>query len=283
MSQIGVYAGQKVALLTQHGKEQVIAPVLEPGLGCVIEHVTGFDTDLLGTFTRETPRLGTQIEAARRKARKGMELSGLPVGMASEGSFGPDPFAGLFPWNVELLVWIDDNIGVELVGMAQGAARSGHLLTSDWGEVEAFAVRENFPQHQLVLRPQSQEDLRIYKGISDWDQLESCFDECLTQSSNGQAFVETDLRAFANPSRMQHVEQAAGDLLQRIQSCCPACKTPGYWMTERKPGLPCSACGLPTSIYRSEVWTCLHCPHKSVKARTDCAVAEPRQCSYCNP
>ena len=31
------YLGRKVALLTQHGKERVIAPVLDPGLGCVIE------------------------------------------------------------------------------------------------------------------------------------------------------------------------------------------------------------------------------------------------------
>ena len=242
MSQILVYAGRKVALLTQHGKEQVIAPVLEPGLGCVIEPVTGFDTDQLGTFTRETPRPGTQIDAARRKARKGMELSGLPVGMASEGSFGLDPITGLFLWNVELLVWIDDSLGVEVVGMAQGAARSGHLQTSDWGEVEAFAVREDFPQHQLVLRPQSQEDPRIYKAIANWDRLKSCFDECLTRSSNRQVFVETDLRAFANPSRMRHIEHAARDLLQRLQSCCPVCETLGYWVTERQPGVPLAAC-----------------------------------------
>ena len=47
------YADRRIALLTQHGKERVIAPALEPGLGCTIEHVSGFDTDLLGTFTRE--------------------------------------------------------------------------------------------------------------------------------------------------------------------------------------------------------------------------------------
>ncbi len=88
-----------------------------------------------------------------------MELSGLTVGLASEGSFGPDPFTGMFPWNVELLVWIDDHLGIEVVGMAQGAARSGHLQTGDWAEVEAYAVRQGFPQHQLVLRPEGADDL----------------------------------------------------------------------------------------------------------------------------
>lgn len=283
MPQISAYQGRKVALLTQHGKEQVIAPALEPHLGCVVEHVTGFDTDQLGTFTRDVSRPGTQLEAARRKARKGIVLSGLSVGMASEGSFGPDPFSGMFPWNVELLIWIDDQMGLEVVGIAQGTARSGHLQTSDWGAIETFAVSEGFPQHQLVLRPNGQDDLRIYKGIADWARLKSCFLDCIAESSNRQVFVETDLRAFANPSRMQNIEQAARDLLQRLQSCCPACKTPGYWVTERQTGLPCAACGLPTSSYRNAVWTCLRCPHRSVQPRTDCDAADPKHCASCNP
>ena len=283
MSWLSVYAGRRVAFLTQHGKERIVAPVLEPGLGCVIEHVTGFDTDQLGTFTRDVPRPGSQLDAARRKARKGMELSGLSLGLASEGSFGPDPFSGMFPWNVERLVWLDDSLGIEVVGMAQGAARSAHLQSGDWVEVEAFAARVDFPSHQLVLRPQSQDDPRIHKGIADAGRLRACFDECLAQSSNRQVFVETDLRAFANPSRMQSIEQAARDLFQRILSCCAECGTPGYWVTERLPGLPCSGCGLPTSSYRDEVWRCLRCQYQSVKARKDRAVAEPRHCSYCNP
>lgn len=283
MLQRSVYAGRKVALLTQHGKERVIAPVLEPVLGCVLEHVTGFETDQLGTFTRETPRLGTQLDAARCKARKGMELAGLSLGMASEGSFGPDPFTGMLPWNVELLIWIDDDLGIEIVGMAQGAAHSGHLQSGDWQEIAAFARCEEFPQHQLVLRPDGQDDPRIHKGIADWDRLRACFDEALAQSSHRQVFVEWDLRAFANPSRMQNIEQATGDLLQRIQSRCLACEAPGFWITERLPGLPCAACGLPTSSYHSEIWSCLRCGHRSVKKRTDCVAAPPAQCGYCNP
>ena len=93
----GGYKAQTVALLTQHGKEQVITPVLELLLGCRIERVSGYDTDLLGTFTRDVPRAGTQLEAARRKARVGMQLAGRPLGLASEGSFGPDPMLGVFP------------------------------------------------------------------------------------------------------------------------------------------------------------------------------------------
>ena len=280
---MSIYSGKKVALLTQHGKEQVIAPILEPSLGCMIEHVIGFDTDQLGSFTRDTPRLGTQLDAARCKNRMGMELSGLSLGIASEGSFAPDPFTGTFPWNIELLIFIDDSLGIEVVSIAQGPGRSAHIHANDWNSVESFATRQGIPQHNLVLRPQSQDDLRIQKGIADWPRLKSCFDECLAQSDNQQVFIEMDLRAFANPSRMQHIKQATLDLLHRIQSNCPVCETPGYWVTERQLGLPCSACGLPTSKYRNEIWSCLLCHHSCARARTDYKAADPMYCSDCNP
>ena len=81
----GGYLGRRAAFLTQHGKERVVAPTLEAALGCKVSLVTGYDTDLLGTFTRDIARAGSQIEAARKKARIGMELAGLPLGLASEG------------------------------------------------------------------------------------------------------------------------------------------------------------------------------------------------------
>lgn len=277
------YAEQKVAFLTRHGKEQVVAPVLEEGLACMIEHVTAFDTDQLGTFTRDTPRFGTQLEAARRKARIGMTLAGTSLGLASEGSFGPDPFGGLLPWNIELLVWIDDVLGIEVVGTAQGAGRCDNIRVGDWDALEAFAVRAGFPQHHLVLRPQSRDDPRIRKGIADWSHLRASFEQCLAQSDDRQVFVETDLRAFANPSRMQIIEQAARDLIRQIRSCCPVCGSPGYRVAARQPGLPCAACGLPTTNYRTEVWECVRCRHQVEQARLDCAVTSPMYCSYCNP
>jgi len=44
------YTGKAVAFLTQHGKEALVAPLLEPALGCTIVRAEGYDTDLLGTF-----------------------------------------------------------------------------------------------------------------------------------------------------------------------------------------------------------------------------------------
>jgi len=184
---------------------------------------------------------------------------------------------------VELIAWLDDRMGIEVVGMAQGPARSGHLLNDDWSAVEAFAQRKGFPEHQLVLRPESQDDIRMHKGIADWEQLRHWFDACQAQSTNRQVFVETDLRAFANPTRMHLIEEAAQDLLQRLQSCCPTCDAPGYWIAERVPGLACSACGLPTASCRAEVWSCPRCEYQSRINKATRALADPRHCARCNP
>ena len=50
------YAESRMALLTQHCKEGVIASVLDTALGCRVERVMGCDTDRLGTFTCDIPR-----------------------------------------------------------------------------------------------------------------------------------------------------------------------------------------------------------------------------------
>jgi hypothetical protein len=277
------YAGERIALLTKHGKERTIAPVLESVLGCRIELVAGYDTDQLGTFTGEIPRAGTQLEAARRKARIGMELSGLPLGLASEGSFGPDPFAGIFPWNVEMVVLIDDRREIEVVGVGQGKASFSHRLVADWPAAEAFAREAEFPGHQLVARPEGPDDPRIRKGIDTWADLQAAFARALEQASNGLVFLETDLRAHANPTRREVIRLAAEDLAAKLNSPCPACGRPGFWTVDRVPGLPCAACGSPTRESRAEILGCLRCEHRETRERTDPRQADPGRCDYCNP
>ncbi len=279
----GPYSGRRVALLTQHGKERAIAPVLEPLLGCRVERVAGYDTDLLGTFSRDIPRAGTQLEAARRKARIGMELSGLPLGLASEGAFGPDPMAGLFPWNVELLVFIDDERGIEVTGMAQQATRFAHLLTDDWGQAAQFARQAGFPEHRLVVRPHDQDDPRIEKGLASWTALEAAFNRACGVAESGQAFLENDVRAHVHPTRMDVIRLAAVDLAAKLNSPCPACGTPGFWIVERLPGLPCADCGAPTREIRADIHGCPRCDHRETRERADVEHADPGRCDYCNP
>jgi len=278
-----LYTGRQVALLTQHGKQTLLAPILEPALGCRLQHVSGFDTDQLGTFSREIPRAGNQLDAARRKARKGMELAGLPLGLASEGSFGPDPVSGMLPWNVEILVWIDDELGLEVVGRAQGSGCQAHLRTDDWDAAEAFARRLGFPAQGLLLRPDHADDPRIHKDFDSWAALAAQFAALRGQSASGQVFIETDGRAHANPTRRATIATAAEDLAARLAGRCPSCEAPGYGRIESLPGLPCSACQTPTLQAYADRFGCPRCAHRETHLRSDRESADPRHCPHCNP
>lgn len=282
-SAVAAVVESRIALLTRHGKERVLAPVLEPLLGGTLHRIDDFDTDALGSFTRDIPRAGTQIEAARRKARIGMTRAGLVRGLGSEGAFGADPFAGLAPWNVEIVVLIDDVLGVEIVGMAQGPAMHLHRETGDWQGVVAFAREARFPEHQLVVRADGPDDPGLEKGVAAWDALENAFFRAQARSSGGRVFLESDLRAHANPTRMVMIGRAAEDLAARYRSRCPVCGAPGFAVAERRSGLPCSACGTPTREIRAEVLRCPRCAHAECRVRADLTHADPGRCDLCNP
>jgi predicted nucleic acid-binding Zn-ribbon protein len=96
-------------------------------------------------------------------------------------------------------------------------------------------------------------------------------------------FLESDLRAHANPTRMEMIRQAAEDLVKKLLSPCPACGAPGFWLVERLSGLPCADCGAPTRETRAEVHGCLKCAHRETRERTDRQHADPGRCDYCNP
>lgn len=283
MTYSGHYAGARIALLTKHAKERVIAPALEETLGCSVEVVSGYDTDLLGTFTRETPRQGTQLEAAVRKARIGMELAGAQLGVASEGSFGRDPYVGMLPWDLEIVVLVDEVRGLTVAGSAQGPAVSDHVTTGDWTQAVRFAEKSGFPTHGLVARPDSSVDVRIIKGIDSWDAYKDAFAAAKGLSASGTVFIEVDLRAHANPTRMEVIKRAAEDLASRLRSHCPSCEAPGFWSVERVGGLPCSACGSPTRETVSEVWGCLRCEARESRGASPDRLADPGRCDYCNP
>ena len=278
-----LYAGRQVAFLTQHGKQALVRAPLEAALDCKLVHTSAYDTDQLGTFTREQNRPGSQLDAARTKAKIGMSLTGTDLGMASEGAFGPDPFGALMPWNTEVLVWIDQTLGLEVVATAHGPAQSLHKTVHTQQELEAFAMTAKFPEHHLVLRPQDQDHPDIYKGLNNWADLFEAFNLTKHKSSNGRVFVENDLRAHGNPTRQEVIRQAADKLIQKLLCACPQCNKPGYWRTSQITGLPCRACGRKTHLPIIEIWSCSMCGHEDQKPLAFHQLADPSRCDFCNP
>ena len=277
------YAKLKGSLLTQHGKETVICPELLKTNELEVFHVNNYDTDKLGTFTREIPRFGSQLDAARKKARVGMELSGTQIGVASEGAFSNDPFTGLLPWNYELVLLIDDTRNIEITGFSGSPAVSASKKASNWNEVEIFLPTSLFPSHQLVIRPDDEYHPECIKGINNMDTLKEAYAWAMQKSSKKHIFIENDLRAHTNPTRMSNILKATQDLARKMNSLCPECDSPGFWITDVKKGLPCSQCKAPTDLPISRLWSCVNCKHTREDKVKDPLHADPSKCNFCNP
>ena len=173
--------------------------------------------------------------------------------------------------------------GIEVVGVAEGPAPYGHVLTSSLTEAESLAARPAFAGHGLIVRPESADDPRVRKDILSLDELRAAFADAQRQSASGAVFVEIDLRAHRNPRRMQRIAEAAADLAAKLASTCPACDGPGFWRTERLPGMPCRHCGLATEIALAEVDACPGCGHRATRLLDTTVGADPQWCDYCNP
>jgi hypothetical protein len=281
------YEGEGAVLATMHGKEGVISPLLEQELGLRVVLASGLNTDRFGTFTREVERTGSQVDAAKAKITAGFEYAPFArVGIASEGSFGPHPYLPFLAFGRELVVLIDRKTGFELIGHDAGEDTNfGHAVVTDIAGARAFAKKSGFPEHGLVVMGCKNEkpapQLMMDKNVTDLAKLEATVRECV--SLCGSAFVETDMRAHRNPTRMAAIERATKDLIRRFQSTCPACSRPGFDVTERIPGIPCAWCATPTDVIRTEVLTCAGCGHRSERPATDQATADAGQCRQCNP
>jgi len=279
--------GQRAVIATMHGKERVISPLLSQELGLIIEVPSGFDTDRFGTFTREIERSGTQLDAARAKIRAAFEHAPhARVAIASEGSFGPHPAIPSLAIGRELVLLVNRETGLELRGHDGDLKTNfGHAVVDTPITALAFAGRKGFPEHGVIVTGsrgnQPAPDILIRKGIVTPDALDRAVREAVALC--GAAFIETDMRAHVNPSRMSAIERATVDLIRKFRSRCPSCGYPGFDVTERIAGLPCEWCGEPTDVIKTEALTCTACGHRIERPATNQIRADPGNCESCNP
>ena len=277
------YTDVRMALLTKHGKESVLAPILGKQCGAIVEHTDQFDTDQLGTFTGDVPRLLSQREAAREKAMLATKLTGLKVGLGSEGSSAVDPYIGLTPWHYEIIVLVDLDLGLEIEGVASGAAIAAPQCTDDWPEALRFASLAGFPSHQLLVRPLGESAHLMRKGIGEFSALKDAFYWACRSSASQMATIENDLRAHCNPTRMTVIKKATLDLSTKMNQRCPRCRAPGFSNFEKIAGLPCRDCGVPTRLPIAIKQRCRLCPHEVTNSIHTPTFADPARCDFCNP
>ena len=284
MASRGAYTGRQVCLTTHHGKQRALARPFRAGLGAEL-WASNCDTDQLGTFSGEVERSADALTTCRRKAELGLERSGLSLGLASEGSFGPHPAVPLLTAGVELLLFIDRERGLEVVEQ-QLVLRTNYsrFRLEPGADPGPWLERIGFPSHGVIVRPEADPPMPCVKGIQNHHALEQAIAHCRAAGASEPLVLETDMRAHLNPTRMAAIRRLGFKLVRRLASSCPACSAPGWGRTGTTAGLPCSWCGSPTELVASEVWSCVACDHSETRPRADGRrEADPGHCPYCNP
>jgi hypothetical protein len=283
MSQHKFFEGRSIVIATKHKKQHAIAPLLEKELGVICIVPEKLDTDVLGTFCGEIERTLSPIDAAKQKCMLAMELTGTDLAVASEGSFGAHPLLYFLPADDELLVLIDKKNGLEIT-VREVSTKTNYNAkeVSSEEDLLAFAQSALFPGHGLILKDKKEGYTAIAKGIVDAKELLETFRRFM--KSYGSVYVETDMRAHMNPSRMEVIEETTKKLIAKIKTTCPSCQTPGFGIKDTTPGLPCENCKAPTKSTLYHVYACQKCNHTHEAYFPNGKQEEdPTYCDRCNP
>lgn len=277
-----MFQGRKIAIATMHKKEEVIAPLLINSLQVNVE-VPIINTDLLGTFSGEIEREGTLIETARKKCHVAMDMLGCDMAISSEGSFGAHPSMYFTHANEELVLLVDRKNNQEFFGktLTTETNFSGMYVKSR-KEASGFLNRIGFPKHAVIIKDRKETFNIVEKGIHSQTEFDRKLYTLL--NSHKEVWVETDMRAMYNPTRMKSIKKATINLIDKLNSTCPECEFPGFWIVEQKSGLPCKYCNLPTKSIKSHIYSCKYCMYTSVKMYPNgSSYEQPKFCDYCNP
>lgn len=279
------YNGRLAAIATIHHKNLAIEPVLKKYLGLNLSTVSVFDTDTLGTFTGEIPRKLDMLETVRVKAKQAIIHSDSFIGIGSEGSFGPHPYIPFFSSGFEVLLLLDSLNNHEIVISHRFNTNYDNLIAKSSDDISSFLNKIGFPEHAVIIKPEEPKmDNHIIKGINNYDKLIKDMSLMSLQSQTGRVFIQTDMRAHLNPTRMNSLRILAKKLCLQLRRLCPSCSTPGFGRVDVQKGMLCEECNLPTQLITAEIYKCRLCGFSQKRHERNPSIrANARWCNHCNP
>ena len=270
---------QKVALLTKHGKQTLIAPLFLDAFNSTIVHTDSFDTDLLGAFDHSVERTLSPSQAALKKAYLSCEATGCNQGIGSEGSINSIFGIGLV--DEEYLAFVDTDKDLEIIARVH----SGMAL----GPIQADTVMAL--QDQLSKYPEEQAWMLSKNKLDDATQKEQwekglTANELLLRFKDSQhidVYLEPDFRAMHCPDRRAVITKCAEKLIEQLNSFCPKCGKVDFDVCHAKIRyLNCELCTLPTNQVQEKAKTCSACGFEEGIPNVK-TVGSAFYCSFCNP
>ena len=181
---------RKLVIATMHGKESVMAPLLEKELGVQCMVSQEFNSDSFGTFSGEVKREKDALDTARMKCYAAMDAAGCDLAVASEGSFGPHPIYFFAKADDEIVLFVDRKHGIEIWARelsTQTNFNGKEVKSTD--ELMSFVQSAGFPSHAFILRESSSGVDCMYKGINTKELLEDAFNELIQRFFGNTQFA----------------------------------------------------------------------------------------------
>jgi len=273
---------RRAALATKHGKESAFRPAFATIDISVV--VANIDTDQFGTFAGEIERHLSPRDTVERKARAAIEVTGLPIGLASEGSFGPHPATPFLLADTEIVAYVDNERRYsvfETAGNISTVPAAAVIAESEM--VHSLKITNDFPHQRAIVvveDPTTKTRQVRAKGIDSINELRVVVGRALADQPH-PVIVEPDLRAHYCPDRRKVIRSAVDRLVKRLKMACPWCNAAGFGPIRTIPGLRCRLCGLPTTRVATDVMGCTCCGFETEVARI--GQADPNYCDRCNP
>ena len=278
------YFGAEIAFPTKHGKIDLIAKDFKDTLNIELVSVN-LDTDVFGTFSGEIERQLSPLETAIAKAKAGAQESGLDLAIASEGTIGNDFLVPFVISDVETIALADirNNLVISETCRSFNITAVSEKFSKS-SDLDVFLKRADFPNHKLIVKPDKfVGELKVIKGIGDFDALRNAIDELSNHSLNGTVAVESDFRAHNSLTRQKNIRIVARQLITRITNLCEKCDTPGFGKITYLRGLKCTLCGIfDDQAIQSELLTCISCDHQ-LPGKLISEALDPARCNWCNP
>jgi hypothetical protein len=278
-----MFEGRTLLIATKHGKEKVIAPIVEKELKvkCIVNQK--YDTDELGTFSGEIDRKEDVFSTLKNKCLRAMEANNCDLAIASEGSFGAHPSMYFIPGNEEYLMLIDLKNNIEITAKELSVSTNFNAkYVENENELLEFAKDVHFPSHGLILKSGEKDFTMVHKGIIHQTELVHKYNEIAQKYK--KVYVETDMRAHFNPTRMEVIKNTCLKLVEKVKNKCPNCATPGFDIKQINRGLPCNLCNTPTRSTLSVLYICCKCNYnKEVLFPNNKKNEDPMFCDHCNP
>lgn len=273
------FVNRKVALLTKHGKQDLIAPLFFSAFQSELVHTDEFDTDSLGAFDHSTQRSLSPKQAALKKAYLACELTHCEQGIGSEGSISS--IFGLGLVDEEFLAFVDVQKQIEVIARVHSGISLGPISANSYSDLKAQLLKYDENQAwmlSMVGSDSSAEPEKWEKGMS--------ISSLLSKFKNTElldVYLEPDFRAMCCPARQKIITNCTEKLIEQLNSKCPKCNAIDFDTCHAKTKyLSCELCTLPTNQVQEQPKTCSKCGFEQVTDNTK-TVGSAFYCSFCNP